>query len=229
MKEHFKFGSLKNLYKNTANLNLGKNVKNINYSSSHQIKKIFLACGITPPTEKDTGKDTVGTESLKTFLVLNYDSLLKPFLEKYIKFKAIEKNISSFGENFINMINPISNRLHTIYRQTGAETGRFQSGDTKNNFFNSQQIPKSPEYRECFCELDGYNILTIDLSGAELVILASLSEDNYLKTILEDPHSPLATACYNEVIDYILNNFPEDRAYTELLDLFKTEIGRAHV
>ena len=121
--------------------------------------------------------------------------------------------------------NPVTNKLHTIYRQCGTATGRFASGGGKyeKDKINSQQIPKEKEYRNCFCEEEGYNILTIDLSGAELVILASLSGDEYLKTILDDPHSPLATAAYNKVIQYILNTFPESRWMDELTELLRTE------
>jgi DNA polymerase I-like protein with 3'-5' exonuclease and polymerase domains len=200
-----------------------KNVKNINYSSDKKIKEIFRATGQQVPTNKDTGKDTTGADALKTFIVLYPETPLKEFLKYFIEFQTVDKNISSFGENFIKMINPVTKRLHTLYRQNGADTGRFQSGDTRNNFINSQQIPKDKRYRECFCELEGYNILTIDLSGAELVILASLSGDKTLAKILDDPHSPLATASYNEIIKFILNNMPERRIKSELIELLGSE------
>lgn len=180
-----------------------KNVNNVNFSSEKQVKQIFHACGEPIPRNKDTDKETTGADALKSHLIKVEGLLLEPFLRKLIDFQTINKNISSFGDNFIKMINPVTNRLHTLYRQAGADTGRFQSGDTKNNFFNSQQIPKDKRYRECFARQEGYNILTIDLSGAELVILASLAEDDRLAGILEDPHSPLATVCYAAVLKHI--------------------------
>jgi DNA polymerase I-like protein with 3'-5' exonuclease and polymerase domains len=191
-----------------------KNKGNVNYSSNAQIKKLFKDLGhpvpmIKDPTTKEY-KESTGIPALENFM-LEYPEIdeIKDFLSLFIEYQKLSKELSSFGENYIEAVSPFTNNIHTIYRQCSADTGRFQSGGGKSDpdKINSQQIPRGEKFRTCFGgENDKYKYMTLDLSGAELVILASLSKDDYLSSILDDPHSPLATAAYNNIIKYILNN-----------------------
>jgi DNA polymerase I-like protein with 3'-5' exonuclease and polymerase domains len=192
-----------------------KNKGKINYNSDVQIKDVFVMFDQPVPVVKDgwTVKESTGIEALEEYLITNRDSKLSPFIELLIKQRGVSKNLSSFGQNLINIINEHSGNLHTIYRQANADTGRFQSGDTKNGYINSQQIPALEKFRTCFGQYDSneeehkYAYMTMDLSGAELVILASNANDEVLTSLLDDPHSAIATASTQALINYIFNTF----------------------
>jgi DNA polymerase I-like protein with 3'-5' exonuclease and polymerase domains len=72
---------------------------------------------------------------------------------------------------------PVDGRLHCQFNQLSAETGRTSSEKP-----NAQNLPKDDEVRACFIaspydkdEPDGYSIVTVDMSGAELRIIAELA------------------------------------------------------
>ena len=204
----------------------------INYSSSQQVLQLFDKCNLPRPTEttkvkdKITGsytyeeKETAGGEALQAYCIRNPDNILRPFIDVLIDYKEIEKELSSFGEKFlhsrvlkdngsydIGYKNDKTGRVHTIYRQCNTTTGRLSSGNSRIGFYNSQQIPAIPKYRECFTlsqkEIDDdWWISTVDLTGAEVTIMCAFAKDKQLyKWAIEedDLHSPLATACWREV------------------------------
>lgn len=204
-----------------------KNKNNINYSSDAQIKDLFKRIGCTIPLVKNKEgmlKESTGIDALANLIIQEPDIIVKDFIIKFIEFQKVDKEISSFGKSFIDSINPITGNIHTIYRQNSSETGRFQSGGGKDkkekidgvftgkvfkgekDKYNSQQIPGKNVFRNCFGGDPEYTYQTLDLTGAELNILASLANDDVLLSILDDPHSPLATVSYRGIVKYILNN-----------------------
>ena len=56
---------------------------------------------------------------------------LQPLAEKHIEIKTlleyrtVQKALTSYGENILNEINPVTGRIHADFRQIGAPTGRF--------------------------------------------------------------------------------------------------------
>lgn len=204
----------------------------INYSSSPQVLQIWDKCGYTRPREttkvkdKLTGsytyeeKDTIGEEAIQKFNLNNPDNKLFNFVEKLIDYKEYDKELSSFGEKFlksrvlktngnyeIGYKNEKTGRVHTIYRQVETTTGRLSSGESKNGYYNSQQIPAIKKYRNAFVlsqeEIDNdWWIGTSDLTGAEVTIMCAFAKDKQLyKWAVEedDLHSPMATVCWREV------------------------------
>jgi DNA polymerase-1 len=225
---------------------VNKNLGNINYSSDAQIKELFKDVNEPVPLVKDKKthkwKESTGKDAVEKHLKDHPHTIFKDFIPKFLEFQSVDKEISAFGMNFIEAVNPISKNIHTIYRQAMADTGRFQSGggQFEPDKINSQQIPQDNRYRTCFGGDSNYKYLTIDLTGAEAVILASNANDLKLKAILDDPHSALATAAYRGIIKYILDNMCKDyrvgldledslvkkrsrRAMQELTDLLKTK------
>lgn len=180
----------------------------INFKSSKQIQTIFNIYEVPLPEGTKKNKEgefektvTVGIKNIQLYNKQFPDNKLKSFLDVYIKYKKVEKHLSSFGYNYLEMISSVTKRLHTVYRQCDTDTGRLSSGDTKNKKPNLQQIPKLPQLRECFGYLPGYRILTIDLSSAELVILGSKAQDFKLIELNEnDMHTYLATAAWREIL-----------------------------
>src|ERR1044071_183035 len=68
-----------------------------------------------------------------------------PIIATLLEHRTVQKALTSYGENMIEMINPVTKRLHADFRQIGAPTGRFACTNP-----NIQQVPHSVEYRRCF-------------------------------------------------------------------------------
>jgi DNA polymerase I-like protein with 3'-5' exonuclease and polymerase domains len=138
--------------------------------------------------------------------------------------------------------NPTTDKVHTKYKQEFTANGRTSSGsDNKSDggkqkskkkknsdvFFNSQNMPKEPRYREPFeielaLALLGWVRLTLDLAGAELIILGALSGDKKLLELqAQDLHSYISTKGFNNIIKYIRTHMDEKRARQELYDVLK--------
>lgn len=103
---------------------------------------------------------------------------LQPLAEKYpvvaklLEYRAAQKQVTSFGENFLEFIEPKTGRLHADFRQIGAPTGRFSCSNP-----NLQQVPHNEEYRKCFAAPAGRKLVIADYSQIELRILAEFSGD----------------------------------------------------
>jgi DNA polymerase-1 len=93
-----------------------------------------------------------------------------PAAKKLLEFREHDKVVTAFGDSFLELLNPITNRIHPDFKQYGAETGRLSCQHP-----NVQQIPAF--FRECFIAPPGWKIITCDYSQAELRILAQLSRD----------------------------------------------------
>ena len=103
---------------------------------------------------------------------------LQPLAEKHIEIKTlleyrtVQKALTSYGENILNEINPVTGRIHADFRQIGAPTGRFSCNNP-----NVQQVPHSYEYRRCFRAPEGRKLVIADYSQIELRILADFTND----------------------------------------------------
>lgn len=87
------------------------------------------------------------------------------------------------------------NRLHSHYNPLGAETGRLSS-----NSPNLQSIPAHDLVRQCFSAPEGMAIISADYSGAELRILAQLSQEPLFLEAFStglDFHSFIAQKVFN--------------------------------
>lgn len=88
---------------------------------------------------------------------------LQPLAEKHIEIKTlleyrtVQKALTSYGENILNEISPVTGRIHADFRQIGAPTGRFSCNNP-----NIQQVPHSIEYRRCFRAPAGRKLVIAD-------------------------------------------------------------------
>ncbi|HZE70251.1 MAG TPA: DNA polymerase [Pyrinomonadaceae bacterium] len=96
-----------------------------------------------------------------------------PVIEKLLEYRTVQKALTSYGQNMIDLINPVTRRLHADFRQIGAPTGRFSCTNP-----NIQQVPHAVEYRRCFSgDPEGRKLVIADYSQIELRILAEFSGD----------------------------------------------------
>jgi DNA polymerase I-like protein with 3'-5' exonuclease and polymerase domains len=89
-----------------------------------------------------------------------------------LEYRTVQKALTSYGENILNEINPVTGRIHANFHQIGAPTGRFACTNP-----NVQQVPHAVEYRRCFRAPEGRKLVIADYSQIELRILAHVTED----------------------------------------------------
>lgn len=134
----------------------------INYGASGQLLKAMRLMGFTEKQLPDTNDRTLA-KLFKTSAVI----------KAVQDYRETGKLLTTYGLNFLENIHSFTDRIHSNINQIGAETGRTSSSNP-----NIQNIPKKPEWRSCFTSRDAsYVIITIDMSGAELRILAEASQE----------------------------------------------------
>jgi DNA polymerase I-like protein with 3'-5' exonuclease and polymerase domains len=146
---------------------------------------------------------------LQAYLKELPNTIMKPFIELLLQHRSLSKATSTYGANFITYLNSVTGRLHTSFRQCFTATGRMASGGGKNepDKPNFQNIPSRSKnairMRNCFIAREGYSIDTHDLSGAELIIMCSLSQDmKLLEASKGDMHSHVAQNCWRRIYNY---------------------------
>lgn len=150
----------KRMSENKKNFETYEGEAAINYGSNPQLLKALQGRvkGLNKTTLPSTGDDIL--KKLKGF----------PIIDALREYRTTQKKLSTYGEDFLRYINPATNRVHSRIGQIGAATGRTSS--TKPNI---QNLPKEAEVRACFEPRPGYKMLTVDMSGAELRIIAELA------------------------------------------------------
>src|SRR5438067_5153210 len=133
---------------------------NINLDSQQQVTEALTRLGIPLP-------DSTRNWKLQP-LALQY-----PVVAKLLEYRTMQKALTSYGQNMVELINPKTGRLHADFRQIGAPTGRFACTNP-----NIQQVPHAIEYRRCFMgHPEGRRLIIADYSQIELRILAEFSGD----------------------------------------------------
>ena len=165
-------------------------------------KKIEKHKGIANGNKFTTEGFTTNADFLNIYILERPDSYMIQFMKYLIEYRETCNAIDSFGTNFFDKINPITSKIHSIYRQAHASTSRLQSGGGKKQTdkINNQNIPAKIEVRECFGTDFGYNIVTCDLSGAELITLCDKANDlKLLELSKADMHSYFANKCWSNI------------------------------
>jgi len=148
----------------------------INYASPLQIKDICNTLGFDIDSTNDRELTKLVNEHV-------FFKVLQDYREK-------AKIISTYGEGFLNYINPSTNRVHTSFWQV-LSTGRISSGSKDDNAPNLQNIPAKNIFRNCFEARPGYLWVSIDYSGQELNLMADGSDEEGFIDVLnrgEDLH-----------------------------------------
>lgn len=125
-----------------------------------------------------------------------------PVIATLLEYRTVQKALTSYGQNMIELINPATGRLHADFRQIGAPTGRFSCTNP-----NIQQVPHAPEYRRCFSGYPtGRRLVIADYSQIELRILAEFSGDRGFIDAFNsgaDLHRVTAAQVFNVALDQV--------------------------
>lgn len=177
----------------------------INWSSPKQLIPLFEELGFNLDTyDKKTKekKKSVGAE------VIEPQKDVCSIAPIYLDFKAAEKLVGTYGQNVLDQINSVTNRVHTNFNQLGTDTGRLSSGgkDKENNvdYINFQNFPRDPETRACFIAEPGFKWISCDYDAQESRIIGELSQDKAILDLFNhgcgDMHSLVAKMTYKDQI-----------------------------
>lgn len=161
----------------------------INLDSQQQLTKALTRLGIPVPESTRNWK-------------LQPLAAQYPIIGTLLEYRTVQKALTSYGENMIDLINPVTNRLHADFRQIGAPTGRFACTNP-----NIQQVPHAIEYRRCFSgHPEARKLVIADYSQIELRILAEFSGDRgFIEAFNSgaDLHRVTAAQVFNASLDQV--------------------------
>ena len=161
----------------------------INLDSQQQLTKALNRLGIPVPESTRNWK-------------LQPLAAQYPIIGTLLEYRTVQKALTSYGENMIELINPMTKRLHADFRQIGAPTGRFACTNP-----NIQQVPHAIEYRRCFSgHPEGRKLIIADYSQIELRILAEFSGDRgFIEAFNSgaDLHRVTAAQVFNAALDQV--------------------------
>lgn len=169
--------------------------ENFNLSSPKQLGLILFdkLQLIKKPKKTKTGQYATSEE------VLSYLAAEHPIVAEILEWRQLQKLLSTYVEALPNEINPKTGRIHTVYSQAVAATGRLSSNNP-----NLQNIPirteRGRQVRKAFvARNDEYVLLAADYSQIELRIIAALSQENNMIDAFrngEDIHASTASKVF---------------------------------
>lgn len=183
----------------------------INWNSSKQVIRLFEELGFDLwVKDKKTGKMKKSVES--KYIELQVDkSTIAPL---YLEYSAAFKVVTSFGQNFLDAINPVTQRIHPTFNQM-MDTGRLscgsggkgKGGKTKDDDIaeeedenkdtttqsndksvNIQQLPATEETRAAFVPEKGHMLIDCDYGDQEGHVFTELSGDKEWIDFYNDPN-----------------------------------------
>lgn len=219
------------------NPELPKPKSNINWNSPKQVIPFltllgFNCRGIDKKTKEE--KDSLDASVLAPQRHINPE-----FYDIYLAYSEAQKVCSTYGQNYLNAINPITRRLHTTFRQLGTDTGRLACGSQVQNtslaklkglpqtkqkdpekkcaYPQLQNLPADEITRASFCAESGCSWISVDYCGQESVLMADFSQDEAMMDVFlkgEDMHSTVAYMIYPDEI-------PRNTPIKDIKKLFK--------
>ncbi len=141
--------------------------------------------------------------------VLEELSKLDPLPAKIIEYRQFAKLKSTYVDALPALVHPVTQRVHTSFKQDVAATGRLSSKDP-----NLQNIPIRTEtgrlIRSAFIPgHEGWQLLTADYSQIELRVLAHFSGDETLQRAFQegqDIHTLVASQVYGVPLDQVTSD-----------------------
>ncbi|CAL2089087.1 DNA polymerase I [Tenacibaculum sp. 190524A05c] len=154
---------------------------------------------VDKPKKTKTGQYSTAEDVLSS---LKEHQIVSDILE----YRQCKKLLSTYVDALPNELNPKTQRVHTVYAQAVAATGRLSSNNP-----NLQNIPirtkRGQEVRKAFIPRDkDYTLLAADYSQIELRIIAALSEEETMIKAFqdgEDIHASTAAKVFNVALDEV--------------------------
>lgn len=229
----------------------------INWSSNPDMVKVCKILGFnTSVVDKKSGetKDSAMAKHLKKQKGIN-DEFLRLYFGKgdfgdddyFAGYSGSAKVVSSFGQGHIDAINPKTGRIHTQYKQLGADTGRMSCGSKQSNtdlanykklppkqvkYPNLQQLPSDHDTRSAFVAEKGNLWVSCDYAAIESRLGADIYEEEaMIEEFLHgsgDMHALVAKMVFEELKDVpvktIKKNYPGLRTKAKPIE-FSQQFG----
>lgn len=177
-----------------------------NINSPKQLGEVlFEKLGLPPLKKTKTGYST------------NADVLEKlhdqhDIIPKISEYRQVTKLKSTYVDGLLNIINPVTNRIHSSFNQTVTTTGRISSTEP-----NLQNIPVRLEMgrrlRKVFISEDGHKFIDADYSQIELRVLAHIANDeNLIDAFIknQDIHRRTASEIFEVPMDEVTSTMRND-------------------
>ena len=155
---------------------------------------------VDKPKKTKTGQYKT-SEDILSFLARDHKIIRD--IQEYRQYKKL---LSTYVDALPNEVNPKTGRIHTVYAQAVAATGRLSSNNP-----NLQNIPirteRGREVRKSFVPKDeNHVLLAADYSQIELRIIAALSEEETMIEAFkngEDIHASTAAKVFDVPLDEV--------------------------
>ena len=155
---------------------------------------------VDKPKKTKTGQYSTAEE------VLSYLAKDHSIVADILEWRSVKKLSNTYIEALPQQVNPKTDRVHTIFNQAVAATGRLSS-----NHPNLQNIPIRTErgqlVRKAFIPRDEEHVLlAADYSQIELRVIASLSNDKEMQEAFqkgEDIHASTAAKVFNVALEEV--------------------------
>lgn len=176
------------------------NAPNLNLNSPTQLGPALVNFGLAIKP-KGSGKIPTDKDTLESLIALDESGVVSKILD----YRTVTKLNSTFAVSFLSLLDENS-RIHGIFSQTAAATGRISS-----NSPNLQNIPiKHPKYgpllRSCIAAPGGKQLVSADYSQIELRLLAHFCGDETLIQAFEsgqDIHQRTASEIFEVPLDKV--------------------------
>ncbi len=198
----------------------------VNWNSSTQVVSILKTLGFnTSVISKSTGEEA---DSALEKVIAKQKGINDVFLKAYLDYKEADKVCSTYGQSYINAINPKTGRIHTKFKQLGASSGRMACGSQQINtdlaklkglpvntkssklkcaYPQVQNLPADHRTRGCFVSEKGNLFCSCDYSAIESRLGADIyNEKSMIEEFLHgsgDMHSLVAKACFPKELEGI--------------------------
>ena len=194
----------------------------MNWNSSEMVVPLLQQLGFKTKTEdKKTGESK---ESMVEKLIRKQKGINDEFVELYYgMYQKAVKVCSTYGQQYIDAINPITGRIHTTFKQLGAATGRMSCGNSMASdtdlakykklpqscckYVQLQNLPADDDTRGSFVSEKGNLLCSCDFSALESRLGADIyNEPSMIKEYLEgsgDLHSLTAKHCFPKELEGI--------------------------
>lgn len=133
------------------------------------------------------------------------------FCKIILEYRACAKLISTYIDKMENVINPNDGKVHCVFNQYGAKTGRFSSQDP-----NMQNIPShNKDIRKMFTADEGYVLMSSDYSQQEPKVMTQMCGDKKMLQAYKegkDLYAQIAALAF-------------DKSYEDCLEFYLDENG----
>lgn len=172
----------------------------INWTSSQQVIPLFEELGLNLRVLDKKTKHYKKSVDIK---VVEPQASKSPLIPIYIKYKKAAIIVNTFGQKFLNLINPVTGRIHANFNQLGTDTGRLSSTEP-----NLQNLPHDAQTRACFVSDTGNKWISADYSGQESYLMASMANDEAMLEELTNGSGDLHSLTAKMVFQQIPRDMP---------------------